>query len=164
MDRADPRAGEHRHRRLQDHRQVESDAVALLHAERFEAVRHANDLGMKLTIRKAPRHARRVGLPQERDLVGPLGQMSVDAIVAEVEDAVLVPAYVDRIERPIAGLGRRYEPIEQIGRAHPEHVRFLNRMAIERLILLRTAMATLYRLGRRGYAIGDRKSDGLGKS
>src|SRR3546814_6590001 len=115
---------------------------------------------MKLSIRKAPRHARRVGLPQERDLVGPLGQMSVDAIVAEVEDAVLVPAYVDRIERPFAGLGRRYEPIEPLRSPHPEPVRFLNRLAIERLILLRAAMAPPYSLGRRGNALvhGDRKS------
>ena len=35
MDRSDPGAGEHGHRNLWDHRQVDRDAVALPHAPRF---------------------------------------------------------------------------------------------------------------------------------
>src|SRR5687767_15990146 len=70
MDRADPGAGEHRHRRFRDHRHVEGDPVALAGAERLQAVRHPDDLAVELAVGEAPAGAGLVALEQDRDLVG----------------------------------------------------------------------------------------------
>jgi hypothetical protein len=50
MDRADPRAGQHRIGGLGDHRQVEDDAVAFPHAQLLQDVGHAADLGVQLLV------------------------------------------------------------------------------------------------------------------
>ena len=47
MDRADARAGEHRERRLGDHRHVDQHPVALLDAERQQHRRHALHFGVQ---------------------------------------------------------------------------------------------------------------------
>ena len=55
VNRADARAGEHRDRRLGNHRQVDRDAVALLHAERPERVRELADAVIELAVGDALR-------------------------------------------------------------------------------------------------------------
>ena len=50
MDRADPRAGQHRIGRLGDHRQVDGDAVALLDAMRLQHIGEAADLVGKFGV------------------------------------------------------------------------------------------------------------------
>src|SRR5260370_32415095 len=64
-----------------------------------------------------------VALPQDRRLVGALGQMPVDAIVGSVERAVLVPT--DRhvaLEGGVANLRIRPDPIEALALLAPEPV------------------------------------------
>ena len=50
VDRADPGAGQHRHRDLGDHRQVDPDHVALLHPEVLQRVGEALGVGVELGV------------------------------------------------------------------------------------------------------------------
>ena len=99
MDRADARAGEHRVGRLRDHRQVDGDAVALLDVAVAQHVGEAADLVVQLPIGDLLRLVRVVAFPDDRDLVAALGEMAVDAVVGDVERAVLEP-----FDRDVAGI------------------------------------------------------------
>src|SRR6185295_11219988 len=66
-----------------------------------------------------------------------------DGIVAEVEDAVLIPFDRDRVVGPVADLGRRRHPVQPSGLLAPEAVRIGERTPVERLILLGGAMGAL---------------------
>ena len=50
MHRAEPGAGEHRHRRLDHHRQIDRDPVAALDAEPLQRVRQPADLVVQLAV------------------------------------------------------------------------------------------------------------------
>src|SRR5205823_8879218 len=50
VGRADARAGEHRDRRLGDHREIDADAVAGPDAERLQYVGEAADLAMERVV------------------------------------------------------------------------------------------------------------------
>ena len=91
MDGADPRAGEHRIGRLGDHRHVDRHAVAPLDAARLQHVGEAADVRVQLAIGDLLVLGRVVALPEDRDLVGAVLQMPVDAVGRDVERAVLEP-------------------------------------------------------------------------
>ena len=81
----DARAGEHRHHRLGDHRQVDRDPVAGPDAERLERVRGPADLVLELGVGDVATVA---GLAHEvnRDLVPqPALNVPVDAVVGHVQ-------------------------------------------------------------------------------
>ena len=65
---ADARAGQHRHRGLGDHRQVDVDPVAALHAEALQRVGEALHLVEQLGVGDRAGVAR-LALPVEGDLV-----------------------------------------------------------------------------------------------
>src|SRR5262249_59310288 len=69
-----------------------------------------------------------VALPDDGGLLGARGEMAVDAVVASVEDAVLVPldGNVARSERAVLDLGGRPVPVETLGLFRPERVRLLS--------------------------------------
>ena len=137
VDRADPRAGEHRHRRFRDHRQIEGDAVALAGAQRLEAVRHPHHLGVQFAIGERARStpgsspSQTIAVSAER-----VGEMPVDAIVTEVENAVLEPFDIDRIVGPVGDPRRRRHPVDPPRLLGPEAVRIVERARVERFILL----------------------------
>ena len=121
MDRADARAGEHGVGRLRDHRHVDGDAVALRDVAVAQDVGHPAHLVVQLLIGDLLVVLGIVAFPDDRDLVGALGQMAVDAVVGDVGDAVLVP-----LDRDVAGivdvldLGRRPVPVDALGLVLPE--------------------------------------------
>jgi tRNA(Ile2) C34 agmatinyltransferase TiaS len=95
---ADARAGEHRVDRFGDHRQVDADAVALLHAVAAQHVREPADLLVQLAVGDVLVLAGLVGDPQDRGLLTALDEMAVDAVEARVELATEEP----RRPRPCA--------------------------------------------------------------
>ncbi len=137
MDGADAGAGEHRDRRLQDHRHVDGDAVALLDAARLQHVGEAADLGVQLLIGELLVGLGVVAFPQERGLVAALGEMAVDAIVAGVERAVLEPFDRDvvRIVGGVLHLGEGLDPVDALGLLAPELGRVLHRGGVHFLVL-----------------------------
>ena len=138
---ADPGAGEHRHRGLRNHRHVQGYAIALGGPQRLQDVRHPNNFGVEIAVSQRTDVAGLVTFPQDRFLLRSLGEMTVDAIITEVENPVFEPAYVYRIERPVADPGRLPVPVQPLCLLRPEAVRVLDRAAVERIILVGSTMA-----------------------
>ncbi len=124
MDRADPRAGEHRRRRFGDHRHVDHHPVAALDAALLQQVGEAAGLFVQLAIGERAAVAGLVGLEDQRGAVAMLGEVPVEAIDRQVELAVGVPADVEivLVERPVAGLRRELVPGQPPRLVEPEAV------------------------------------------
>ena len=124
VDRADPRAGEHRRRRFGDHRQVDHHAVAALDAARLERVGEAARLFVELAVGQRAALAGLVSLEDQRGAVAALGKVPVEAVDREIELAVLIPADAEVVgaERPVASLGGQAAPLEPPRLVEPEGV------------------------------------------
>ena len=95
MDRADPRAGEHRGRRLGDHRHVDHHPVAAPDSALPEQVGDAAGFLVKLAIADRSAFSGLVGLEDQRRAVAALGEVPVEAIDRQVEPAVVEPLDVE---------------------------------------------------------------------
>ncbi len=93
---ADARAGLHRHDRLDRHRHVDEDAIALLDAERLQRVGEAADVVVERLVGDLGDRAV-VGLEDDRDLVGLRRQVPVEAVVRGVQLAVVEPLEERRV-------------------------------------------------------------------
>ena len=78
-----------------------------------------------------------VAFPDDRGLVGALGQMAVDAVVGDVQRAVLEPFDRDvaRRERGVLDLVERLDPVDALGLLGPEAVRVGDRALVHLLVL-----------------------------
>ena len=93
--RAEPGAGEHRHRGLGDHPHVDPDRRALPHAQLLEGVREAHHLRLEVGERDRPPLVLGLALPVVGDLVAVPGlDVPIDAVVGDVELAADVPLRV----------------------------------------------------------------------
>ncbi len=111
MDRAEPGAGQHRHRRLHHHRHIDRHPVPALHAEAAQRVGQAAHLLVQLAVRDPALLVRVVAFPDDRHLVRTLRQVPVEAGGGCVQRAVLIPADADvALEAGVLRAG---------GRAHP---------------------------------------------
>ena len=124
MDRADPRAGEHRRRRFGDHRHVDHHPVAALDAALLQQVGEAAGLFVELAIGELWPCAGLVRLEDQRGAVAMFGEMPVEAIDRQIELAVRVPADVEivLVERPVAGFRRKLVPGQPPRLVEPEPV------------------------------------------
>ncbi len=119
VDRAEPRDGEHRRDRLGDHRHVDRDAIALADAESFEHVRQTLDLVGQLGVRHMA-GVSRLALPQQGDAVAvSCLDVSVEAVVGDVEPPVGEPRRERRVG-PVEHLGERGVPVQLPGLFSPE--------------------------------------------
>ena len=116
---ADAGAGEHRHCRLGDHREVDVDPVALADAQALEHVGEALDLVEQFGVGDRARVAR-LALPMERDLVAAAGgDVAVEAVLRHVQLAADEP-FRER-QLPVEDRVPRLRPLHQIGGlARPE--------------------------------------------
>ncbi len=136
MHGADARAGKHGDRRFRDHRHVNGDAVAFLDAARLEHVGEAADLGVQLLVGELLVVLGVVAFPDDRGLLAALGEMPVDAVVGDVELAVLEPFDRDVVgsEGGVLDLAERLDPVDALGLFGPEAVRVLERARIHFLV------------------------------
>ena len=145
MDRADARAGQHGDGGFRDHRQVEGDPVALLHAQALERVGELADVAVQFAIGDRLVFGRIVAFPDDRGLVAAARQVPVEAVVRDVEDAVLVP--LDRNVRiavvDIPDDRRLPEPVDPFGLFGPEAVRIADRALVHLQIALVVDMGPL---------------------
>src|SRR5690349_5892288 len=136
MDGADAGAGEHRNRRLGNHRHVNGDAIAFLDAAGFQHVGEAANFGVQLLVGELLVVLRIVALPQDGRLVTALGKVAVNAVMADVQRAILEP--FDRHAAGIIGgvldLAERLDPVDALGLLAPEAVRILDRTRIHFLV------------------------------
>ena len=86
MYRPDPRTGEHCDCTLNTHRHINGNAFAFSNAQRFQAIGHADDIGLQFGIANAARILGRiVGFKNERDRIAKAPcNMTVHRIMAQV--------------------------------------------------------------------------------
>ena len=107
--RAQPRAGQHRHRQLRHHAHVDRDRRPLLHPELLQPVGEADHLLLQVTEREDSPVILRLPLPVVGDLATLTGlHVPVHAVVADVELPTEVPAGVGQL--PLVDRRRRFEP------------------------------------------------------
>ena len=130
VDRAEARAGEHRHHRLGDHRHVDEDAVALLDAPPAERAREARHRVAQLGVGEHRHRAGDGAVVDERALLAaPAVDMEVERVVAGVQGAADEPAVEGRVpvvEDAIPAL----LPVDVLGRRRPEALGRLHRASV----------------------------------
>ena len=159
---ADAGAGEHRHRRLGDHRQVDVDPVAGLDAEPLQHVGEALDLGEQLGVGDRAGVAR-LALEVDGDLVALAGgDVAVEAVVGDVELAADEP--LGERQLPLADGVPLGVPVEQLARLlGPEALVVLGGLVVHPRA--RDEGVALDRLGgREGAVLGQQGGDAGGSA
>ena len=132
VDRADARAGEHRHRDLGDHRQVDRDDVALAHAERRQRVGELLDVAVQVGVGDVELFAL-LTAPVVGHAVAVAGlDVPVDAVVGDVELAADEPLRERRV-RPVQHLVPLGVPVERFGALRPEGLVVLG-LLVDRIV------------------------------
>ena len=117
MHGADAGAGEHGDGQLGDHGHIDGDAIAGLDAERAEHVGELADAFVEFGEGVLDGGAV-FGFPHQRGFVGVLFQVTVEAVVGDVELAADEPFGVGRI--PFENFFGSFEPVEELGLFAPE--------------------------------------------
>ncbi|MGF6800529.1 hypothetical protein OKW48_003961 [Paraburkholderia youngii] len=130
MDRAEPRAGEHREQRLGDHRQIDQHDVAALRAQRTHDRGHAVDFGVQLGVSVLALDAGFGRYVDQRVLLCALGQMAVDRVMTEVRAAADEPAREWRL-RAVEHSAEWRVPVNTLGFFAPEGFGVFDRAAVE---------------------------------
>src|SRR5688572_13603302 len=125
MDRADARASEHRDGGVGNHRHINRDPIAFLHAERLERIRALTHALIQLTISDALGKFRIVAFPDDGGLVAALGEVTIETVRRDVELAVVIPADAEvvLVEARVLDLAEWLDPIQAATDARPEAVR-----------------------------------------
>ncbi len=135
VDGADARAREHRDRELGHERQVERDAVALLHAERLQDVGELAHLAVEVEVGQRAAVAR-LAFPDERGLVAARrANVAVEAVGADVELAADEPLRVRRL--PVEDLRPGLHPLELGGERRPERLGIGGRARVDARVVTR---------------------------
>ena len=128
---ADPGAGQHRHRGLGDHRQVDRHPVPGLHPELDQRVGGLLHLGGQLRVRDLAGVAG-LALEVEGHPIAVAGlDVPVAGVVGRVQGAVGEPLREGRVA-PVQHLGRLDLPAEPLGLLGPEAVRVGRRLLVRR--------------------------------
>ena len=117
----DTGAGHHGKSRFGNHGHVDQDSVTLLHTQVFQHSGHALHLGMQLAERV---NLLDIGLGRNKDqrrLIGPVLQVPVNRVVAQIGRATDKPLGKRRVA-VVANLLWRGFPVHQFGLFRPESV------------------------------------------
>ncbi|MNP41228.1 hypothetical protein D3C76_1349180 [compost metagenome] len=149
MNRADPGTGQHGDHGFGDHRHIDSHHVAAVHVLATQGVGELAHLLVQFAVSDVAAFGRVIALPDDRDLIAALGQMTVQAVVGNVQGAVGEPFDVDMVivEGGLLHRGERLDPVEALGLLAPEAVRVDDRLLVHRLV---------------GRLVGQRVSQNLG--
>ncbi|MNZ76278.1 hypothetical protein D3C78_947790 [compost metagenome] len=132
---ADACAGEHGVGRLGDHRHVDADPIAFLHAALFQHVGQATHMAVQLAVGDLRGFGGVVAFPDEGDLVAALFQVAVDAVIGDVQLAALEPLGLALLQIAAVQLVPGFEPGEEAGRLlAPEQLGLLDGLLIQALV------------------------------
>jgi len=135
----DARAGEHGVGRFRDHRHVDADAIAFFDAAGFQDIGQFADFLVQLFVGDVFAVLGVVTFPDDGGLVAAFFQVSIDAVIGDVEFAALEPfdVQVVLVVTPVADLVPLLVPAEiGLGLFGPEAVRVLDRTLVHFLVLL----------------------------
>ena len=116
---ADACACQHGVDRFENHGQVDGNPIALTDAVVAKNIGQSTNFALKFAIGDALAFAGRIRLPNQCNLVAPLGNMPVHAIVAGIEPAVQEPSHLAVFKIAVADLAKRMEPRQGIKGALP---------------------------------------------
>src|SRR6185437_1353939 len=130
---AEAGAGQHGHRRLGDHRQVDDGAVAGLVAEAAQGMGELADAAMQLLVGEDAL-LEVLTLPDERGLVAaPAGEVAVEAVEADVGLAAEEPLREGRL--PLEHGAEGLEPMQAgAGARAPELLRIVERQLAQAVV------------------------------
>ncbi len=139
MRSSDACTGEHGVSYLRNHRQVDRHSITLLHAMLFQNVREAADLFVEVAICDVPSLLRRiVRLEYHCSAIATRLQVTVNTVIACIQFAALIPAYVNviRCKRDILHRLEGLNPIDALRLFSPECFRILQRTPVNLAILI----------------------------
>jgi hypothetical protein len=125
VDRTDARTGQHGHGRIDNHRQIDGDAVALLHAEAAQRIAEpAGALVQRAIGDVLGRRVRAVRFEQQGGLVATRFQLAVQAVHAGIELAVFKPLDVEvgQVVADVLDDAGLLEPLQPLRRFAPERI------------------------------------------
>src|SRR5436305_1386516 len=127
MNRSYSRAGEHRDRQFEDHREIQGDAVPLFDSVLLQHVREPADLPMELLVGQRLRLVRGVAFPhQSRLVLSTALQMTIDAVEGDVRLRSEEPGDFRGFEIPLRNGVPGLEPFDASRLFRPERVRLAN--------------------------------------
>jgi hypothetical protein len=129
---ADACAGEHGVGCFGDHRHVDAHAVAFLHATVFQHVGQAADVVVQFVVGDVRGFGGVVAFPDDGDLFAALFQVTVDAVVGDVELATLEPFGAALFQVAAVHLIPGLEPVQKgLGLLAPEGFGLLDGLLVE---------------------------------
>ncbi|MCY1359523.1 hypothetical protein D9M69_460990 [compost metagenome] len=136
VNRADPGTGQHGDHGFGDHRHIDSHHVAAVHILATQGVGELAHLLVQFAVSDVAAFGRVIALPDDRDLIAALGQMTVQAVVGNVQGAVGEPFDVDMVivEGSLLHRGERLDPVEALGLLAPEAIRVDDGLLVHRLV------------------------------
>ncbi len=152
MNRTDASAGQHGVGGFGNHRKINGDAIAFAYTVLLQHIGEAADAAIKLIVGDVPVVIGIIALPDQGRLIATLFQMPVDAIVGDVQDAVLKPlnGYVRIGEARILYLFGEFDPVDALGVFRPKIGGLVHRFGIHRAIGCVGDGGALFPLGRNG--------------
>ena len=132
VGRPDPGAGEHRDRKLRDHRQVDRHPVALLDPEAAQNVGEAADLPVEVGVGQGL-FVPRLAFPEDRRTIpAPPRQVPVQAVDARVQLSADEPAGEGRL--PVEDLVPPAGPVKPLRLGSPKRFRIGLRLPVDGLV------------------------------
>ncbi|MNF52087.1 hypothetical protein D3C84_334270 [compost metagenome] len=107
-----------------------------MHILAAQGVGKLADLLVQFTVSDVATLGRIIAFPDNRDLIAALGEVTVQAVVGNVQGAIGEPLDVDMVvvERGLLHRGERFDPVEALGLFAPEAVRVDDRLLVHGLV------------------------------
>ena len=158
MHSTDAGAGEHADGRLGNHRHVDRDTITFLYANRLQNIGKSADALMQFGVADSEIDVGIVAFPDNGGLVGFIRQVTVHAVVTDVELAVFVPTNMQVVarERDVLDLGERFAPVDDLRLLGPEILVVVDRSFIELEILCFADQPVLFEIVVDGVGIAHR--------
>jgi hypothetical protein len=116
VDRTDAGASQHRDHGLRDHRHIDGDHVTTVYILAAQGVGELADFFVQFAVGDIAAFGRVVALPDDCDLVATFRQMTVQAVVGNVQGAIGKPFDVDAVivEGGLFDGGERFDPVQAL--------------------------------------------------
>ncbi len=137
MDGADAGTGQHRHRDLGDHGQIDGHPVALLGAQGFQSVGESAHFAVQFLVGEGLAIGRVIAFPNNRGLITAGVEVAVEAVVGGIQRPVLVPfdGHVAGTVSSVFHLCIGLEPIDPLALFPPKAVRVIDGLLVHGKIL-----------------------------
>ncbi len=136
VNRADTRAGQHGVGRFGNHGQIEGDAIAFFDAPCLKGVRQTAHVFMQFRITYVFLFGWAVAFPDDGGLLGAQRQMTVDAVIRDVQRAVLEPADRNVVrEAGVFDLRIGLDPRQALALFAPKTIRIADGSLVHRRVL-----------------------------